>query len=655
MITSPQTSITPQQSLARLTLATSAVEEKIRRKSTIGSGGRPSLGHIDGLPLSGPIGPPLDGPTNVFDNEAVQSPTTLDGPDLKAQTDLFSARTEHERGMTESREGTENILMDDVDMKATNDNSSEATLVSTPSIEDEVMVDVSSMEEQEQILEDKENKENFAPTKGDETLEGPPSPEKDTLPLSETSPSRLNAQAGADAIASASSPPKSDQNEKPAIEPAGRPPPIPPRPAPQSSIPSLEEYARQQDVTEVLSHSLFQLSCAIKPTSVDKEGNQMDQVQDLFFGKTKTHLLPDDPAHNTEDRFLSIIVRLVSRPHDIYAALDSYFDVDEIEGGSKRYTSISAPPPVFQIHLDRVGYDPVSKTAAKINHHVDLKETIYLDRYMETEIESPLMERRQQTWMWKKQLAAVNARREELTTKTAEPDVVSTLENAKMILMSLQQIPIADEENDLGISPTAITTLEALAEQTRAELNTLETRSTDLFRQADTNFTDLRTQAYRLHAAFFHRGTGTSGHYWIYIYDFKKEIWRKYNDGYVTEVKDTNEIFRSPTQADKNAWAGPPNPYFLVYVRDDIKDKLVESVHREITEPPRQLTPPVQGTSMVGGDLYMTDHSDTPGTSQLDHSASAIPWSSSQPQPAITAPALGGGLDLSGANHKIKW
>lgn len=59
-------------------------------------------------------------------------------------------------------------------------------------------------------------------------------------------------------------------------------------------------------------------------------------------------------------------------------------------------------------------------------------------------------------------------------------------------------------------------------------------------------------------------------------------MWRKYNDGYVTEVTDTSEIFvQEPGDR-------PATPYFLVYVRDEAKDVLVDAVCREPVEPPPQ-------------------------------------------------------------------
>lgn len=86
---------------------------------------------------------------------------------------------------------------------------------------------------------------------------------------------------------------------------------------------------------------------------------------------------------------------------------------------------------------------------------------------------------------------------------------------------------------------------------------------------------------YRLHSVFIHRGYVSSGHYWIYIYDFARKIWRNYNDGYVTEVKNSKEIF------DRDSETRPSTPYFLVYIKDELTGVLVDSVCRNIKELPR--------------------------------------------------------------------
>lgn len=101
-----------------------------------------------------------------------------------------------------------------------------------------------------------------------------------------------------------------------------------------------------------------------------------------------------------------------------------------------------------------------------------------------------------------------------------------------------------------------------------------------------TQFADYKLLPYRLYAVFIHQGTVEFGHYYIYIYDFKKDVWRKYNDDHITEVHDRDEIFKN------HGHQNPPTPYFLVYVNDDIKSRLVDPVHRQIVEP----TAPTSGT-----------------------------------------------------------
>lgn len=56
MITSAQSSVTPGQELARLTLISSGGEAVIRRMSSISKS--QSLGDVDGRPILGPLGPP---------------------------------------------------------------------------------------------------------------------------------------------------------------------------------------------------------------------------------------------------------------------------------------------------------------------------------------------------------------------------------------------------------------------------------------------------------------------------------------------------------------------------------------------------------------------------------------------------------------------
>lgn len=102
-------------------------------------------------------------------------------------------------------------------------------------------------------------------------------------------------------------------------------------------------------------------------------------------------------------------------------------------------------------------------------------------------------------------------------------------------------------------------------------------------------------------AVFIHVGSHNTGHYWIYIYDFEAKIWRKYNDEKVSEVHDIDEIFK------QDSGVRPPTPYFLVYVKDDIKERLVDPVCRDIIEPPA-------GESQ---DVVMEDYTDIPISQEI--------------------------------------
>lgn len=117
---------------------------------------------------------------------------------------------------------------------------------------------------------------------------------------------------------------------------------------------------------------------------------------------------------------------------------------------------------------------------------------------------------------------------------------------------------LEDGEGGMAIDPSLVTTLEKRAAAVRREVDVIDKDIKALESRINQQFTDLRKHCYRIHSVFIHRGSVTFGHYWIYIYDFDKGIFRKYNDQYISEVVDVSEVFRhSDTDAQ------PPTPYFL--------------------------------------------------------------------------------------------
>lgn len=80
---------------------------------------------------------------------------------------------------------------------------------------------------------------------------------------------------------------------------------------------------------------------------------------------------------------------------------------------AKQFGSISQLPPVLQIQVQRVQFDPVKKVSFKSTNHLELLETIYMDKYMDTK-NPDIVNQRNQCWEWKASLKTLEARRTEL-------------------------------------------------------------------------------------------------------------------------------------------------------------------------------------------------------------------------------------------------
>ena len=401
MIAAPKDQVTPEQELARLTLISSTNEESFRRKSVL-SAHRPSLGEINGRPVIGPQLPPRSFPKQE-DTEMVESAL------------LGSSVVDKPLESTESNDA--DTVMETIER----DDSSEDTLVEvpTPRDTDTMMTDTAegdAKEQQQLVLEDKEN---LPPYKSDSARA--PTPENHLTPLGDTSPSRTNEQPRPLSPIKESNQDQGETETKLNAGPPSRPPPFPPRPKSEDQKVIQEEinYGAQQDVTEVIANVLFQLQCAIKADSVDETGEQIDTIKKLFFGKQKSYTTNVKGSIRTKEEFMSDIkVDVESGPRDIYAALDGAYDVQEVEVGGgyePQYTTISQLPPILQVLVQRVQFDPKTKTPYKSNHHLELIETIYMDRYMDSD-DPDLMQRRTECWEWKKRLNDLERRKSELAT-----------------------------------------------------------------------------------------------------------------------------------------------------------------------------------------------------------------------------------------------
>jgi ubiquitin carboxyl-terminal hydrolase 25 len=364
-----------------------------------------------------------------------------------------------------------------------------------------------------------------------------------------------------------------------------KPPPVPPRnkPAPIQTAAESEESLRaqklyfgaQQDVTEVIGNMMFRLQCAIKPTSIDpKFGEQIDKIRETFYGANAVFLKKANTYDVKIEDWANIIVfPSADGPRSIYEALDVVFDEQVVEINNTfttQYASISKLPPIFQTQIQRTAFDPKTQQASKNQNPIVFEETIYLDRYMDSE---KVMQRRKDAWKWKDRIRKLEARQKVLETTPVELTVPDALDATKNYIRMLEE----EEIDGILVNPTLSEALDERRAEIVRELDTIAEEITNLKKKLQDQFTDMREHRYRLQAVFIHRGTSTYGHYWIYIYDFERDIWREYNDERVSVVNDRKQIF-------EQSGANGPTPYYLVYVKDQLKDELVDAVCREIIE-----------------------------------------------------------------------
>ncbi|KAI9757658.1 MAG: ubiquitin-specific protease ubp2 [Chaenotheca gracillima] len=556
LITARESAITPEREMARLTLIKSADEETFRRQSIASSQGPPALGSIYGAPVQGPLGPP--GKPMDIDEE---TPEQVINDDTSEDTLVGNPPSDTDRDALMS--GTEDISKDSVN--ESNRFSNDLHLNSATKLQQRDMY---------------EDKENSPPSKADTLLESPTLGKLE--PLQEASDSRANQQTPPVQESFAEDTAMEGTLPTPPLEnnsPPGRAPPVPPRPQPTVSAKPMDEleFGAQQDVTEVIGNVLFQLECAIRPTGFDKDGEQRDEIKELFYGKSKNHLRGKAASREIEEYFADIKINVADGPRDIYAALDGYFDVQTVvqeEGEFAQFGSITQLPPILQIQVQRVQYDQEKKKSYKSDAHLSLRETIYMDRYMETD--NPLLiQKRQQTWEWKERLRKLQDQRNTLVQSGLDLNAPDLLKSTGDWYADLD--PSLKES--LGANdPHVATTLLDKSSLAQEELERIGFMIRDLESKLKTQFQEFQTLPYRLQSVFIHRGTAQFGHYWIYIFDFDRKIWRKYNDEYVTEVSDVSEVFEQDPHY-------PATPYFLIYVREDLKEELVSPVLRDVSSP----------------------------------------------------------------------
>lgn len=343
-------------------------------------------------------------------------------------------------------------------------------------------------------------------------------------------------------------------------------------------IESTIEVGRQQDVTECIENVTFQIETALEPERIEDDGEQYDLIKRLFSGKTKQTITPLDPSSSQKqrssiERFFSLIINVGDHPKDIYDALDNYFSEDVValeEGEVKKSHTISELPQVLQFHIQRVLFDRERLVPYKSLEVIPFGEKIYLDRYLETDDEE-IKAKRQEVFEWKLQMKELYTEKDQILQ--VDPETKMSVVDALRATVKYLETRVVDSEQ-LSIKPETINVMKEQIDSLKSRLQTINDQLNGLQDKVSSQFSSYQKTGYSLFAIFIHRGEASYGHYWVYIKDPHKNVYRKYNDDNVTEVPASEVLNFSETNT--------ATPYYVVYVKDDLEEDYIEPLKREI-------------------------------------------------------------------------
>ncbi|KAL2163516.1 hypothetical protein VTH06DRAFT_5574 [Thermothelomyces fergusii] len=392
----------------------------------------------------------------------------------------------------------------------------------------------------------------------------------------------------------------------------------------------------QMDVDEVMGNAIDHLRAAFKVSTVGNSAAPPDPIERAFFSTfiDNRKKIGDSEWNRTtrSDRWVTAYPAQ-SGTLDLYDALANSFDIEPLPGNLLSFTTIERPAPHFHICIQR------SDGVRKNSNPITIPETLYLDRFMHTaDTQSPLFKKRKRKWDIKTRLSEmINPAKKRLETAKQQSQIGGHPSKANaqddgltdeeidgfLVIGSLDarsQIPsssttdgagVSDGEHetrDVGLNPdlkrlanqygieepnisltvnpdrppksdaTAVlpaSDLDEFWERFAAEETEEKKR---LIAERDRLFSDAQTVAYRLHAVVCHAGSSASaGHYWVWIHDFERDVWRKYNDTTVS-VHPAEFVFGELNTKGE--------PYYLAYVKADEIRNLVSVPRREPQVPP---------------------------------------------------------------------
>lgn len=335
------------------------------------------------------------------------------------------------------------------------------------------------------------------------------------------------------------------------------------------------ELGRQQDVTECIENVNFQIETALEPESIEEDGEQIDLIKRLFYGKIKQTIIPlydsNAKSRDSVERFSSLIINISDHPKDIYDALDNYFNADTVkleEGLVKKTLTIAQLPEILQFQVQRVLFDRERLMAYKSIEPIPFSDTIYLDRYLETD-DQEILVKREEVFNWKSDIHSLEDQKQQISMISPETNL-SIIDSLITTKRYLEQITLVDKYE---ITQDTIDYIQSQIDMLKDKVTSIDQTIEELNAKISDQFSNYKKVGYSIFAIFIHRGEASYGHYWIYIRDpHNRHVFRKYNDEMVTEVPDL-EVFNFVK-------GNTATPYYIAYVKEDLESEYIEPLKR---------------------------------------------------------------------------
>ncbi|KAF2859589.1 cysteine proteinase [Piedraia hortae CBS 480.64] len=367
---------------------------------------------------------------------------------------------------------------------------------------------------------------------------------------------------------------------------------------------AVEKVAREQhDAVEVHDNIMMRLRAGLKPQGHDSSNEQVDVLSKLYtIGMTETTTdasgfpLGGVTGKDTEDS--SIQLSVPQKDTQLNTLLDDYFALGsrlQQEKESYFFKTMRDPPSLLQINIPHNSYNKEEQRTFKVEYQVRLEDEIYLDRFLDRKSDdADIKTRRQAFWKLRAEVVKMEHERDWIArgyAKGARSVGNSTTGPSALTHTTDYLRGLSDVNNLLGEAGLeSLDDPDGLAEELAKEgessskrLSDLETSLAEKQQALQQFFEDdkFKTVKYRLAVVFVHSGGSAGGHYFTFIRDFGRNIWRKYNDGNVNKVPphDVEESIFKHTRRYGGGLRGTPT--FVVYVPDEAKQEIVQPVCRE--------------------------------------------------------------------------